>query len=113
MQTKSRDGKLIISAPDTAKTGCSLSVCGEDESKKFDEEIDVVLRAVEGKKVDLYDVARCIAYDCFDSDSVGLHLLARKLNCKLIIGNNQYKFSATEHFELESYLIEIVHQIEL
>lgn len=113
MQTKSRNGKLIISAPDTAKTGCHLGRPGEDESKKFDKEVDVVLRAIEGKKVTLYDVAKSIAYDCFDSDSFGLHLLAKKLNCNVIVGNNQYKFSVTEHFDLESYLKEIAKQIEL
>ena len=48
------------------------------------------------KKVNLYDVAKSIAYDCFDFDSCGLHLLSEKINCKVIVGNNQYEFSVTK-----------------
>lgn len=41
MQTNSRDGKFILSAPDNAKTGCSLDL----DYSQYDEVIDVDMEA--------------------------------------------------------------------
>lgn len=112
-KTESRDGKFIISAPDGAKTGYRLMTAGETEETKFDKEMDVYLQAVEGKDVDLIDVANAIWFDCFYHDGVGLHLLAKRLKCHVTVGERQYEFTTVDYNHVDSCLKEIVSQLKL
>ena len=108
MQTKSRDGKFILSAPDFANTGAGLI-----SKTKFDEEIDVYLEVVEGQEVSLYDVAYVISHDCFSWDCLGLRLLTKTLKCQLTVKNNNYKFIVEENTNFDAYLEDIAKQFKL
>lgn len=113
-KAKSRDGRFIISAPDTAKTGCRLMSSDETEETKFDKEMDAYLQAVEGRDINLVDVANAIWFDCFDMDFVGLHLLAKRLKCHVTVGERKYEFVVTgSHNSVDSCLIDIASQLKL
>lgn len=108
MQTNSRNGKFILSAPDNAKTGCSLSL---DESH-YDEVIDVNMEAIKDD-VTLSDVADAVGSDCFSWDGVGLRLLAKSLRCHLTVGKNKYDFTVKRHYSFNDYLGSIAAQFKL
>lgn len=108
MRTVSRDGKLIISAPDGATTGFAAF---ED---KHDTTIDVTLQVVEGYDVTLKDVAHAIVYDCFASDGNGLSLNAKKLNCSLSTLKKDYYFTVPHlNGNLNSYIAVMASQLKL
>lgn len=111
MQTKSRDGKFIISASDDSKTGCTLITVGENEDTKFDKQNDVYLEATEN--VSLYDLAHAIFMDCFSCDCEGLRLLAKKLNCHVTVEKRKYLFTVYEPNCLEMVLETISGQLKL
>lgn len=111
--TKSRDGRFIISAPDSAKTASKVRTNGEDEKRNLDIETDVYLKAVEGKDVNLIYIANAIWFDCFDCDSVGLHLLAERLKCHVTVGERKYEFTVGNHNHVDSCLKEIAYQLKL
>lgn len=113
LKTKSRDGVYNISAPDNAKTGCRLMTNGETEEEKFDKVQDVYLEVVEGKEGNLFDLACAIAYDCFDSDGCGLHLLAKKLKCHVKAGDNKYEFTVNNYNCLDLYVESLASQTKL
>lgn len=108
MQTNSRDGRFILSAPDNAKTGSRLSL---DESQ-FDEVIEVNMEAIKDD-VSLYDVANAVRRDCFGGDGVGLQLLAKSLRCHLTVGKNKYDFTVNRHYSFGDYLESIAEQFKL
>ncbi len=86
---KSRDGVYTISAPDNAKTGCQPHFYGKVEYDKVQE---VFLEVVEGREVNLLNLARAITFDCFSYDGKGLNWLAWQLRCNVKAGENEYRF---------------------
>lgn len=113
LETKSRDGVYIISAPDNAKTGCSLITNGESEETKFDKVQDVYLEVVEGQEGNLYNLAHAIADDCFSSDCLGLRLLAKQLRCHVKAGENKYEFTMEWHNNIDDFVSSIAFQTKL
>ena len=111
MQTTSRDGKFIISASDTSKTGCTLMSIGENEDTKFDKENDVYLVATDS--VSLSDVAKAIWNDCFSTDGSGLRLLAKVLRCHVTGNEDTYLFTVKQPTSFDFVLNTISRQINL
>ncbi len=111
LKAKSRDGVYIISAPDNAKT-IPAENCNNTEAE-YDNVQDVYLEVVEGRKGNLLNLARAIAYDCFSTDSLGLHLLAEKLRCHVTAGDNKYEFEILKSNRMELYMKYIAEQTEL
>lgn len=113
LTTKSRSGVYTISAPDNAKTGCSLIAVGENEETKFDQVQDVYLEVVEGQEGNLYNLAHAIAYDCFSADCLGLRLLAKQLRCHVKAGENKYEFTVEWHSNIDDLVSSIAYQTKL
>lgn len=130
-KTESRDGKFIISAPDTARTlsyswstGYVLSVPNKgtrvfsrrEEINKdmFDKETDVYLQPVEGWEISLVDVANAIWYDCFYEGGIsGLGLLSKRLNVHVTIGEKSYNFNLKKPRDRDQCVITIASQLKL
>lgn len=112
-KTKSRDGRFIISAPDEAKTGCTLMTNGETAETKFDKEMDVYIEAVEGKDINLLDLTNAIRFDCFSTDGVGLRLLAKRLKCHVTVGKRKYEFVVAKYYSTDEFLRDIASQVKL
>lgn len=111
MQTKSRDGKFMISAPDTAKT---LRKCKGFPREEDDEEcIDVNITAIEGCNPTLGDLSSAIESDCFWWDSLGLQLLAKALHCVVTVGERKYEFKINKCFSPDDYLQSLADQLIL
>lgn len=108
MQTNSRDGKFILSAPDNAKTGCRLDL----DYSQYDEVIDVDMEAIE-ENVTLWDVACAINSDCFSWDGVGLRLLTKILRCHLTVGKNKYDFTVKWNNSLTRYIEQLAMELKL
>ena len=110
MQTESRNGMFTLSIPDTAKTSEICPTLSEDE---YDKEVDVNIVAVEEKNPSLRDLAETIEFDCFDMDCVGLHLLAKSINCHVTVGARKYEFNVEKWQSPDDYLSDISDQLKL
>lgn len=106
MQIVSRNGHFIVSAPNNANTGFFSEA-------DHDTVVEVMLTVVEGHEVTLSDVAHTVAYDCFPSDSHGLNLNAKKLNCTLSTLKRDYYFSVPHLHNATSLLPVLANQIKL
>ncbi len=115
LTTKSRDGVYAISAPDNAKTGCSLLLFDGVEETKRDKVQDVYLEVIEGQEGNLYNLANAIAYDCFSSDCLGLKLLAKQLRCHIKAGENKYEFTMNYDSlrSIDDFIRSIAYQTKL
>ena len=111
MQTKSRDGKFMISAPDTAKTLRMYKNFPREDD--YEECIDVNITAIEGCNPTLGDLSSTIENDCFVWDSLGLQLLAKALHCVVTVGEKKYEFKIDRCFSPDDYLQSLANQLIL
>ncbi len=107
--TKSRDGRFIISAPEESKRAGPTFLPLTEEDK----ETNVCLQAVENREISLADVANAICFDCFYSDGLGLKLLSKILNVHVTVGEKEYEFRVGKCHSHTDYLICIASQLKL
>ncbi len=102
----------MISAPDTSKTARTCNLLSNEE--EYEEQVDVDIIAIEGKNPTLVDLSETVKEDCFFHGRYsGLQLLAKTLNCNVIVGAKRYVFKVTKSWSTDAYLEELAEQVTL